>query len=215
MKLSIKQTSDDYLQPQYNFIVLNSETESNVKIFDTGVWLDWGKFCKQAESYYSQIEKESEEDYENSDKKLAYDLLELSRSKPHFVERSEKIKKRREKGPVVQLISKIYDDYLHNLFVWAVFGFILYLIGLGLWYMAVAPLLDRWGFIEYETKGDQRYAKFLTTVADCQLKDELRSPEKTDKWPRYAVYRCPDGSRKTWRYKIKVITESKGKLIVE
>ena len=47
------------------------------------------------------------------------------------------------------------------------------------------------------------------------LVDSVHSAKKTDKWPIYAVYKCPDGSRRTWKRKVKVITKMGDKLLIE
>ena len=76
-------------------------------------------------------------------------------------------------------------------------------------------MLGSVGIIEYQTKGEKRYEKFLGSVSNCNLIDTVYSSEKTDKWPIYATYKCHDGSRRVCKRNVKVISEVGDKIIVE
>lgn len=216
MALRLVKTFGDYASRHYNFIVWDEEAGSNVKILGRGDWSDWGEFCRQIRENWEAERLLYEDDFEYEDRSpsIAVQLLPLIATTPLFVENAEKMKKRLAKGPLRAVMSRLLEEYITRAASIAFIGFVLFLLGLGLW-SSVAPILGGWGVIDYETEGDRRYTTFLDTVVDCQVKDTLRSPEKTDKWPRYAVYTCPDGSRKTWRYKVEVVTEFQDKLIVE
>ncbi len=213
------QTEGDVLNRFYKFIIWDVKEQSSVKVFGEGEWADWGHFKAQVRKYSDLFNKSAQQGNEPP-KDISYatmvNLSSVSMIEPQFVSDVRKRNARREKGSVHYFLASFYEDYVApaflRVFVLVVFG----AMGWGLW-SGGKRLLGGLGVIEYkyETKGDRRYKTFLNTVKGCQLKDTVTSPEKTDNWPRYAVYACPDGSRKTWRYKVKVITESKGKLIVE
>ena len=148
--------------------------------------------------------------------KIIDDAIKAVEENPSAVAKENEVSMPQEKRARKRTFWDFMEHYVAGWMVLLFWLVVLFLVGNEFLPYGKRVLSD-WGLIDYqyETKGDRRYKTFLNSVKGCQLKDAVSSPEKTDKWPRYAVYACPDGSRKTWRYKVKVITDFKGKLIVE
>lgn len=218
-KTKIIQTEGLRGSQHYKFIVWDEQTQSNIKIDGVGEWDDWDWFSKSAREYLDLHNNSSdyglyEEASKGSPGRVCKHLVEVMNCPPYFVEQAGKIKKINEKGPVSRAISLIFGKYVGPLFAYIVLGLFVWLVGNAFWDIGKG-MLGSVGLIDYKTKGEIRYEKFLVSVSACNLKDAVHSSEKTDKWPVYAVYKCPDGSRKVWKRKVKVITEAGKKLIVE
>ncbi len=103
--LKLVRTDGGLLDHNYAFIVWNSRTQTNIKLFDVGEWRNWEKFSAQARNFWD-LHKDYDDDFdtdgppEGSVAWIASELVPLMSTRPYFVQEAEKRQKRREKGPL-------------------------------------------------------------------------------------------------------------------
>lgn len=209
------QTEGDVLnRVTYKFIVWDVNEQSNVKIYGEGEWSDWDYFREKVRKYWDQANERSEDGIDASKGVSVYiaeNLLKIVLTEPHFV---SEVKKYNKQSPFARAMYWMFERVGIPILIISVIVFFAWGLGSAFWRMG-QETLGSMGLIEFQNKGEKRYETFLGSVSGCQLTDAVRSSTKTDKWPVYAIYKCPDGSKKVWKRSVDVITEVGDKLIVE
>lgn len=94
-------------------------------------------------------------------------------------------------------------------------GLFVFVLGAGIWSLALKPVLGYFGLIDYKSKTQERYERFLTEVVGCEEKKKVFA-DSSAKYPVFHLYICDGGVEKVWKHKIEVINKTKdGKWVLE
>lgn len=205
----------------YKFILWDDQRQSNVIILDQGEWKDWGEFVAQARQFIDITTKKYENSFDDEDefpfddpRKIASQLIKVIPFQPDFVTQANIANEKMEIVPFSRAIPQFFKNVGWFILPYLFAGFMIFIVGALLWGVGQS-VLGFFGVIDLQTSGERRYEAFLNSVVECQLVDSVSSSKRTSKWPLYAIYKCPDGSRRTWKTEVKVITDVGKKLILE
>jgi hypothetical protein len=216
----------------YSFIIWDRFNQSSITLFDKGMWTDWDEFVAQSRKFIGQSQNsylyehldeftDEEPDFDEDELeewrevRISILLKNINGEKPHFVKSAEAAMKEREKkrkkSRVQIAIGWFYERVIAPLLLLTILGGLFW----GIFGDVTSRLMGSLGLIEYQSKSEGRYQNFLISVSNCSLVNSVKSSERTENWPVYATYECPDGSKKIWKKKVKVITEVGEKIIIE
>lgn len=73
------------------------------------------------------------------------------------------------------------------------------------WSGFAKPLLGSMGLVEYKSKTQVRYEKFMESTVGCKEQKTVMSGNGSAKYPAFQLFVCPTGEEKIWSHKVEVV----------